>query len=184
MPKLFVITGPSGSGKTSVALELLRLYPSLKKLVTCTTRPPRPGETDGVDYNFLTADQFAAGVAAGDFFEWAKVYEHSYGNRTRDLEKLLVENFDVLMVVDIQGAQTIKHKRPEAELICILPASTDELLSRLQKRDQGQTVNLAARRAAAEAETAFCQAQAHCVLNPEGQLPTAVSAAAKIMGYS
>lgn len=182
MPKIFVITGPSGVGKTTVAYELLKRRPTLKKVVTCTTRPPRPGETDGVDYHFLSLDEFARLKDAGAMFEAEEVYPgRFYGSRQSDVDALLAGGNDVLFVVDPKGARTIKREHPDVVTVFIDAASTGELLQRIQDRDRGATADLAARVAAIDAERAIGSECDHRVVNPHGALEATIRAVSDIM---
>lgn len=181
MPKTYVITGPSGVGKTTVAYELLKRRPTLKKVVTCTTRPPRPGETDGVDYHFLDADAFARLVAEGRMFESAFHYGSHYGSRTEDVGRLVADGFDVLFVVDVVGAQTIKRDHPEAVTIFIDAASTEELVERMESRDKGMGAGREDRIAAIDRERAYAAECDHRVVNRTGALAETVAAVETIM---
>jgi len=181
MPKTYVITGPSGVGKTTIALELERRRPSLKKVITSTTRPPRPGEADGVDYHFLDAATFKRLAEEGKMFESAFHYGNDYGSRMEDVTALTEKGFDVLFVVDVVGARSIKRDHPEAVTIFVDVESTDELVARMEARDNGATEGRAERISAVERERAY---GAECdvrVINAEGRLDAAVATIDKIM---
>ncbi len=181
MSRIYILTGPSGVGKTTIARELLKRIPTLKKVVTCTTRPIRPQETEGVDYFFLSEDEMKRLIDSDETFEWANVYDRFYASRTADVRALLDSNNDVLFVIDIQGAQTIKRERPETIVIFIAPQSTEELFNRLLRRDHGQTINADERRTALEKEMAFSFQCDHVVINPEGKLTETIDTIDKII---
>ena len=140
-PLLVLISAPSGGGKTTLCNALLEARPDMTRAITCTTRDPRPGEKDGVDYHFLDAGSFLKRVQAGNFLEHATVYGHSYGTlKSEVLEKLRLGK-DVLLVVDVQGAAAIRasaDEDPELKraLVCVFltPPSVDVLQQRLTKR--------------------------------------------------
>jgi guanylate kinase len=142
---IFVFSGPSGSGKTTLCQALLDAVPRAKRLITCTSRAPRPGEQDGVDYRFLPSAQFDTALAAGEFFEHALVHGNHYGSRRRDVIMLLDQRQDVVFNVDVQGAATIR-KTAAAEpmlegrlvTIFVMPPQVEELRRRLQGRSQDQ----------------------------------------------
>jgi len=140
---IFVFSGPSGSGKTTLCNALLDAVPRAKRLVTSTSRAPRPGEVDGVDYRFLASPQFDAALAAGEFFEHALVHGNHYGSRRRDVIMLLDQRQDVVFNVDVQGAATIRKTAATEPLlegrlvtIFVLPPPVEELRRRLQGRSQ------------------------------------------------
>ncbi len=108
-PVLLLISAPSGAGKTTLCHNLLRACPNLRRAITCTTRPPREGERDGVDYYFLDPDAFQHGVQAGQFLEHATVYGNRYGTLKSEVLEKLAAGFDVLINVDVQGAATIRE---------------------------------------------------------------------------
>ncbi len=107
-PLIFLISAPSGVGKTTVCQGLLAAQPTLRRAVTCTTRPPRVGEQDGVDYYFLGEDDFGARVQRGDFLEHASVYGRSYGTLKSEVRDHLVAGRDVLLNIDVQGAAAVR----------------------------------------------------------------------------
>lgn len=175
MPKLYVITGPSGVGKTSVALKLIAELPHLKKLITCTTRAPREGEVPDVDYHFFSHAAFEQMIERGEMFEWAKVYDQYYGNRTADLRELFAQGSDVMMVVDVQGARTIKKNRPEALIIFLTVPSLDDLEARIRSRGHITKEELARRLNQTREELKFASKADFVVSNPQGKLKETVA---------
>ena len=140
-PLLILISAPSGGGKTTLCQQLLAARPDITRAVTCTTRQPRPGEQDGVDYYFLTADSFLKRVQAGNFLEHATVHGNSYGTLKSELLGKLRQGKDVLLNIDVQGAATIREKaQEELELkralvtVFLTPPSVAIVEERLRKR--------------------------------------------------
>lgn len=140
-PLLILISAPSGGGKTTLCQQLLAARPDITRAVTCTTRQPRPGEQDGVDYYFLTADSFLKRLQAGNFLEHATVYGHSYGTLKSEVLGKLRQGKHVLLNVDVQGAATIRGKAlEEPELkralvtVFLTPPSVATVEARLRKR--------------------------------------------------
>jgi guanylate kinase len=140
-PLLILISAPSGGGKTTLCQQLLKARPDMTRAITCTTRPPRPGEKDGVDYHFLKAEDFLKRVQAGNFLEHATVYGNSYGLLKSELLGKLRAGKDVLLNVDVQGAATIREKaQNEPELnralvtIFLTPTTLAEIEARLTRR--------------------------------------------------
>ena len=140
-PLLVLISAPSGGGKTTLCQQLLATRPKMTRAVTCTTREPRPGEKDGVDYHFLDAVSFRKRVQAGDFLEHATVYDHCYGTLKAEVLDQLRQGKDVLLSVDVQGAAAIRERaREDRELqralvsVFVTPPSLEILEARLRKR--------------------------------------------------
>ena len=131
---LFVLSGPSGAGKGTIRARVFEALDGLSYSVSCTTRAPREGERDGVDYRFITPEDFAARIAAGDFLEWADVHRHRYGTLKSDVEKVLNEGKDMFLEIDVQGALEVRRKVEDALLILIMPPSMEELERRLTGR--------------------------------------------------
>jgi len=129
-----VIAAPSGTGKTSLARALVERDPQVVFSISATTRPPRPHETDGVDYEFVDEAAFDRMLAAGELLEWAEVHGHRYGTPARGVAAALQRGEIVVLDIDIQGARQIRRAFPDAVLIFILPPSGDELVRRLRGR--------------------------------------------------
>ena len=129
-----VITAPSGSGKTTIYRELLKRRPDISFSVSYTTRQRRVGETDGVDYFFISREAFERKIERGDFIEWAEVHKDLKGTDRRHLEECLSRSSVCILDVDVQGAVSIMNAFPEALTIYISPPSMEELRKRLEKR--------------------------------------------------
>lgn len=160
-PLLIVISAPSGGGKTTLCHQLLAANPNLTRAITCTTRSPRPGEKDGVDYCFLDPATFQKRVEAGEFLEHATVYGNRYGNLKAEVLGKLRQGRDVLLSVDVQGVASIRAKageEPELKLalltVFLTPPSLHLLEERLKKRGQDSPETIQKRLAVARQEIA------------------------------
>jgi guanylate kinase len=131
---LFVLSGPSGVGKDTLLKELLKRDLRITKCVTYTTRPPRPGEVDGVDYKFLSLAEFEELKRNDAFLEWAEVGGNFYATPKDFVVKKLAEGEDIILKIDVQGAMRVKELFPEAILIFIAPPSLEALAERMRKR--------------------------------------------------
>src|SRR5215210_5161789 len=131
MARVIVITGPSGVGKGTLIRGVRERVPGIELSVSATTRPPRPGEADGVDYHFLTEEEFEQRVAAGEFAEHAIYSGHRYGTLRSELEQRLAEAPAVVLEIEVQGARQIREAVPEALQVFIAPPSLDALRERL-----------------------------------------------------
>ncbi|MES0371766.1 MAG: guanylate kinase [Mariprofundaceae bacterium] len=165
--QLFVVSGPSGSGKSSLCNALLEKKPNLRLAVSSTTRIPRPGETDGVEYHFLNRTMFEAQVDAGAFLEWANVHGNLYGTRRSDVEAALEGGDDILLEIDWQGADQVAKKIPDACRIFILPPSIEALRDRLTSRGQDDALVIESRVAAAESEMDHAHEADHRIVNDD-----------------
>jgi guanylate kinase len=163
--KVFVITGPSGVGKGTLIRGLLERVPGLELSVSATTRPPRPGEHDGVDYYFLTPAQFEAHVAAGDFVEHAEYSGNRYGTLRSDLERRLRAAPGVVLEIEVQGARQVRAAMPEAVAVFIAPPSQSALRARLVGRGTDSPEQVDARLRTAERELEAQPEFAHVVVN-------------------
>ena len=149
---LFVITAPSGAGKTSLVDELLKKEPNIRLSPSYTTREPRPGEADGVDYHFVTRAKFEKMIAAGDFLEHANVYGNYYGTSKSWIEAELRGHHDVLLEIDWQGARQLRALFPHLVGIFVLPPSLAELKKRLESRGKDSADAILKRMASAREE--------------------------------
>lgn len=130
---LYVVSAPSGAGKTTIVRKVISQLSGVSLSISCTTRPPRPSEEKGVDYSFITREEFSAMEQAGRFVEWAQVHGDLYGTPRANLEKLR-HGEDLVLEIDTQGARRIREAFSEAVLIFILPPSLEVLKGRLQSR--------------------------------------------------
>lgn len=133
---LYIISAPSGAGKTSLVKALLERLAGISVSVSHTTRAPRPGEQDGVDYHFIDKAEFEQLVAAGDFLEHARVFDNYYGTRRATVESRLEAGEDVILEIDWQGARQVFEAFPQAVKVFILPPSREALYQRLTGRGQ------------------------------------------------
>jgi guanylate kinase len=153
---LIVVSGPSGSGKGTLCQMLREDLPELSYSVSLTSRPLRGNEQNGVEYYFVSKEEFLRLIDAGEFLEWAEVYGNYYGTLRSTVEVSLHEGKDVLLEVDVQGAQSVKKAFPEAVLIFIMPPSLDELNKRICGRgtDTPEAIDLRLRCAPDELQAA------------------------------
>jgi guanylate kinase len=165
LSKVFVITGPSGVGKGTLIRGLLAGVPELELSVSATTRGPRPGEQDGVDYHFLTPEQFEARVAAGDFVEHAEYSGNRYGTLRSDLDRRLEDGAGVVLEIEVQGARQVRAAMHDAVAVFIAPPSRDALRARLIGRGTDSPEAVEARMRTAEGELEAQPEFAHVVVN-------------------
>lgn len=133
---LYVVAAPSGTGKTSLVNELTRALPNVAVSISHTTRGKRPNEANGINYFFITPDEFEKMVVKGDFLEHAVIFQNHYGTSKKIVEENLAKGIDVILEIDWQGHQQIKQLFPSAISIFILPPSLDDLEKRLILRNQ------------------------------------------------
>ena len=144
---LLILAGPAGVGKSTLCDRLVREVPGFERVVTATTRPPRPNEQHGREYYFVSNDEFDRMVADGAFLEHARVFDNQYGTSLGQLREKLATGADVILEIDWQGARQVRAALPEARSIFILPPSLDTLRSRLNGR-QTDSPEVIARRLA------------------------------------
>lgn len=160
-----VISGPSGVGKGTLIKELLNRDSDLALSISMTTRAPRPGETDGQDYYFVKDERFEDAVANGEMIEWAKVYEHSYGTPKTSIDEKLMEGFDVLLDIDIQGGAAVRSQYMDAVLVFIIPPSIEELMTRINNRPKSETDDIQRRLDVVREELALSRFYDYIVVN-------------------
>jgi guanylate kinase len=165
MARVFVITGPSGVGKGTLIRGLLERVPALELSVSATTRAPRRGEQDGVDYHFLTDGQFDERLAHGDFLEHAEYSGNRYGTLRSELQKRLDAGTPVVLEIEVQGARQVREAIPDAVAVFIAPPSPEALRTRLEGRGTDGPDAVQARLQTAERELEAQPEFAHAVVN-------------------
>jgi guanylate kinase len=153
---LIVVSSPSGGGKSTVIQDILKNDPDMEYSVSVTSRAPRPGETNGVSYTFVSENQFRKWIQEDRFYEWAEVHNHFYGTRKDIIREKLERGKDVIMDLDFQGGLNVKKKSPDAVLIFLLPPSLEVLEKRLRTRntDQEKEIQVRLKNASEEIEYA------------------------------
>jgi len=165
--RLFVITAPSGAGKTSLIDALMRADPSLKLSISYTTRAPRPGEKDGIDYHFVEDAAFVAMRERGEFLESAEVHGYRYGTSKRVITEALERGEDMILEIDWQGARQVRRVYPDCVGIFILPPSVEELERRLRSRAQDSEAVIQRRLANAREELDHAQEFDYRIINKD-----------------
>jgi guanylate kinase len=164
---VFVITGPSGVGKGTLIGRLRERVPELELSVSATTRPPRPGECDGVDYHFLSPEQFQAHAETGDFLEHATYSGNRYGTLRSEVEERAAAGRPVVLEIDLQGARQVREAMPDAVLVFIAPPTPEALRERLAARGTDTREQVDARLATAERELEAQSEFSHVVINDD-----------------
>ena len=162
---IIVLSAPSGAGKTTLAHKLLKSDKNLIFSVSSTTRLIRKGEKDGVDYNFLSVDEFKNNIAKNKFAEWAEVHNNYYGTLKSEIDRAINLSKDILLDIDVQGGISIKKEFPDAVLIFIMPPSIDELKNRLEKRAKDSKDTIFNRLANAKNEISYYSHYDYLVVN-------------------
>jgi len=174
-PLLIVLSGPSGVGKDEVLNRMKRLGHPFYYVTTATTRPRRATEEDGVDYYFLSQEEFQQMRDKGQFLEWAKVYGNYYGVPKAEISQALSKGMDAVVKVDVQGAATIKKILPQAVFIFLVPPSTEELELRLKQRHSESSVNLALRLEKAKEEIKSLSLFDYVITSHQGKIDDIIS---------
>lgn len=164
---LFVIAAPSGAGKTSLVRALCAADANIRVATSHTTRPPRPGEANGVDYHFVDRATFEAMEAAGKFLESALVFENAYGTSLAAVDAVFAGGGDVILEIDWQGAAIVRERSPGLTSIFVLPPSRNALKSRLEERGQDEPAVIARRLAQAIDDISRHTAFDHVIVNDE-----------------
>ena len=176
---LFVVSAPSGAGKSTLCNAVRERFPDIHYSVSATTRPPRPGETDGVDYHFVTEAEFQEGIERGRWAEWAVVHGNYYGTSVEGLREALESGTDILLDIDVQGAKQIVERFPEAVTIFIMPPSLETLRERMTSRGTDSPEVIDRRVDNARAEMAARDRYRHVIVNDN--LPDAKAAILEIV---
>jgi guanylate kinase len=163
--RLFILSAPSGAGKTTLCQALRERFPDLKYSVSSTTRPPRQGERDGVDYFFVTREDFYNRLEKGGWAEWAEVYGNFYGTSAAFLDRALAAGEDVLLDIDVQGTRQILRMYPDCVTVFIMPPSLEVLRERLEKRGTDSPEVIAKRLVSAREEMAQKSLYRYVVVN-------------------
>jgi guanylate kinase len=164
---LFIVSAPSGAGKTTLVERLVEQTPHLKMSRSYTSRPMRDGETDGVDYNFVTRERFEAMVAVGEFLEWADVFGNLYGSSAADTERVLESGSDLVLVIDVQGARKVRRRGIETSAVFVMPPSAEVLEKRLRGRSKDSEEAIQRRLHVARQEVAAFVEYDFVVINDE-----------------
>ena len=170
---LFIVSAPSGTGKTTLVERLVHEVPNLHMSRSYTSRPARPGERHGVDYNFISRDRFEQMAAGGAFLEWADVFGNYYGTCADDTEACLAQGDDVVLVIDVQGARQVRSRGIETVDIFVLPPSAAVLEQRLRGRSKDSEEQIRRRLEVARGEVAEYAQYEYVVINDE--VPDAVA---------
>jgi guanylate kinase len=164
---LIVISGPSGVGKDTLIKRLLELDPNLRYSVSCTTRAPRPGEADGVDYSFVSRERFQDLIDEGAFLEHATYNGNQYGTLAERVERERTAGHDVVLKIEVKGAEQVRAKVPDGIFIFVAPPSVDELVKRQIKRNTETSQDMEARRQIATREMEYAARYDHVVINDD-----------------
>jgi guanylate kinase len=164
---LFIVSAPSGAGKTTLVERLVEQVPHLRLSRSYTSRAARDGETDGVDYNFVTRERFEAMVAVGEFLEWADVFGNLYGTSAADTERVLDAGTDLVLVIDVQGARKVRRRGIETTAVFVMPPSFEVLEARLRGRSKDADEVVRRRLQVAQQEVAAFVEYDFVVINDE-----------------
>lgn len=165
--QVYVVSAPSGAGKSSLVQALCAQSPDVAVAVSHTTRPPRPGEVDGVHYHFIDVAAFRQQVAAGAFLEYAQVFDNYYGTARHTVDALLAAGKDVILEIDWQGARQVRECLDNVISIFILPPSVEALRARLQQRGQDDAAVIERRMRDAQSEMAHYAEYDYLVFNDD-----------------
>jgi guanylate kinase len=164
---LFVVSAPSGTGKTTIVERLVQVVPDLAMSRSYTSRPARAGESDGIDYNFVTRPRFEAMVAAEEFLEWADVFGNLYGTCAADVERHRSAGRDLVLVIDVQGARQVRLRCTDTVNVFMLPPAFDVLERRLRGRSKDSEAAMQRRLETARNEVAAFIEYDYVIVNDE-----------------
>jgi guanylate kinase len=164
---LFVVSAPSGTGKTTLVERLTEIVPNLTMSRSYTSRPARPGEADGVDYNFISRTRFEEMIGRNEFLEWAEVFGNLYGTRAADTEQHLASGTDLVLVIDVQGARQVRARGLDTVAIFVLPPSFQDLERRLRGRSKDSETQIRRRLDVAQREVSAVRDYDYVVINDD-----------------
>jgi guanylate kinase len=164
---LFIVSAPSGAGKTTLVERLVHLVPNLRMSRSYTSRAARPGEADGVDYNFVSRERFEEMIRNGEFLEYADVFGNYYGTSAADTERTLAAGEDLVLVIDVQGARQVRSRGLHTIGTFVLPPSAEVLEQRLRGRSKDADDQIRRRLQVACKEVAECTSYEYVVINDE-----------------
>jgi len=164
---LYILSGPSGAGKGTIREKIFKNVSDLSYSISCTTRKPREGELDGVDYHFISVDEFKHQIAENKFLEWAEVHGNFYGTSRTFIEPLLEKGIDVMLEIDVQGALQVKDKMPEAITVFLAPPSMEILEERLRGRGTNDDADIKLRMKNAETEMGYADKYDYKIMNDD-----------------
>jgi guanylate kinase len=170
---LFIVSAPSGTGKTTLVERLVQVLPNLRMSRSYTSRPARAGERDGVDYNFISRDQFEGLIRDDALLEWADVFGNLYGTAIADVDAMLEQGQDVVLVIDVNGAQQVKKRGVDHTAIFVMPPSFQVLEQRLRGRSKDTEEQMQRRLRTARAEASSYDDYDYLVVNDDLE-PTVV----------
>jgi guanylate kinase len=165
--RLIIVSAPSGAGKTTVVDQVLASTPGVDRSRSFTSRAPRPGELDGVDYNFVPRARFEAMVAGSLFLEWAEIVGHLYGTGVGETERALAAGVDLILVIDVQGARLVRQRGLDPLSIFLMPPSASALEARLRGRKQNAEDDIQRRLMAARTEIHIFEEYDYVVFNDD-----------------
>ena len=164
---LFIVSAPSGTGKTTLVERLVQILPSLRMSRSYTSRVARNGERDGVDYNFISREQFERRISTGEFLEWADVFGNYYGTSASDVDEMIAAGQDVVLVIDVQGARQVKARGMDHTAIFVMPPSFEVLEHRLRGRSKDSEEQMQRRLDTARSEASSYVDYDYVVVNDE-----------------
>jgi len=167
VPLVIVVSGPSGAGKSTILQRVLLEVPRLLFSVSHTTRPPRPGEREGSDYHYVSRDEFQRLATGEKFLEWAEVHGQCYGTARSEYDRAAEEGVDLLLDLDVQGAQSVRKRFPDAVAIFILPPSYEHLERRLRSRGPADEATYARRLQVAAEELRMFPEYDYAIINDD-----------------
>ena len=165
--EIIAISAPSGTGKTTIIKNILKKYPEIVFSISATTRPKRPGEKNGIEYYFVSEDEFINKIESKEFVEWEKFYDYYYGTFKSTIEENINSGKSILLEIDVKGALSLKNIYPDAHLIYIMPPSFEELVKRLSERRTESEIDFKKRIQRAEMELSHKDRFDYLVINKD-----------------